>query len=72
MQTAPRSIVRILTEPQVEALVPFSSSHRRRMEHAGHFPRRVKLGPCRVGWVESEVNDWIAARVAERATPSEH
>lgn len=66
MQTAPRSMVRILTEPQVEALVPFSSSHRRRMEHAGQFPKRVRLGPCRIGWVESEVHDRLAERLAER------
>lgn len=58
--------IRILTEAKVEELVPFSSSQRRRMEHAGTFPKRVRLGPCRVGWVESEVQDWLAARLAER------
>jgi predicted DNA-binding transcriptional regulator AlpA len=26
----------------------------------------VKLGACRVGWVEAEVNEWIADRIAER------
>lgn len=60
--------VRILTETQLAELVPFSSSHLRRMEHAGRFPKRVRLGPCRVGWVESEVQEWLATRLAERFT----
>ena len=28
----------------------------------GKFPRQVKLGPKAVGWVASEVQDWIEAR----------
>ncbi len=30
---------------------------------AGEFPRPVALGPRSVGWVESEINAWIAARI---------
>lgn len=63
---------KIITRKQLVEVVPYSLTHIARLEMASHFPRRIKLGPCRVGWVESEVNDWIAARVAERATPSEH
>ena len=33
---------------------------------AGTFPKPVPLGPKAVGWVEEEVDNWIAARVAER------
>jgi len=32
----------------------------------GRFPRSVSLGARSVGWVESEVQDWIAKRVEER------
>lgn len=32
----------------------------------GQFPRQLKLGPRAVGWLESEVNAWIAERAAER------
>lgn len=32
----------------------------------GKFPKPVKVGPHAVAWLESEVDDWIAARVAER------
>ena len=33
---------------------------------AGTFPKSIPLGPRTVGWVESEITEWIAARVAER------
>lgn len=33
---------------------------------AGTFPAPVPTGPRTVAWVESEVNDWIEARIAER------
>jgi prophage regulatory protein len=32
----------------------------------GEFPRQVKLGPRLVGWLEVEVDAWIAARAAKR------
>lgn len=46
--------------------VPFSRAHIIRLEKAGLFPRRVKLGECRVGWVQAEVDAWIESRIAER------
>ena len=33
---------------------------------ADRFPKPVKLGPRAVGWLAHEVDEWIAARVAER------
>ena len=32
----------------------------------GSFPKSVSLGDRAVGWVESEVQDWILARIEER------
>ncbi|MCX2687671.1 AlpA family transcriptional regulator [Pseudomonas sp. DCB_AW] len=32
----------------------------------GSFPKPVPLGDRCVGWVESEVHDWILARIDER------
>jgi prophage regulatory protein len=32
----------------------------------GTFPKTVSLGDRCVGWVESEVHDWILARIEER------
>lgn len=32
----------------------------------GLFPKPVKIGARSVGWVEAEVQEWIAARVAAK------
>jgi prophage regulatory protein len=33
---------------------------------AGNFPKPVCVGAMTRGFVESEIDDWIAARIAER------
>jgi prophage regulatory protein len=30
---------------------------------AGEFPSPIALGPRSVGWLESEINAWVAARI---------
>jgi prophage regulatory protein len=32
---------------------------------AGKFPKPIKLSERRAAWIESEVEDWINARIAE-------
>ena len=32
----------------------------------GCFPKPVSLGDRAVGWVESEVQDWVLSRIEER------
>lgn len=32
----------------------------------GSFPRPISLGERSVGWVETEVQEWIVARIEER------
>ena len=34
------------------------------------FPTSINLGARAVGWLESEIDDWIAQRVAARRSPS--
>jgi prophage regulatory protein len=63
--------MRLLSKRQVRELVLYSPQHIARLEAAGAFPKRVKLGQCRVGWVEKEVLDWIALRIAERDRPTD-
>lgn len=57
---------RILSSKEVLKIIPYSPSHIWRMEQQGRFPRRVKLGANRVGWLESELSNWIKARADER------
>ena len=60
--------MRILSKRQLKELVLYSPQHIARLERAGTFPKRVTLGPNRVGWVESEVLDWLNERLERRDT----
>jgi prophage regulatory protein len=57
---------RMLSKRQVKELVLYSPQHIARLEAAGQFPKRVKLGVNRVGWLEEEVLDWLQSRIDER------
>ena len=46
--------------------IPYSKSHLWRLERANKFPRRVPIGAGRYAYIESEVDAWIDARIAER------
>ncbi len=60
--------MRILSKRQLKELVLYSPQHVARLEKAGAFPKRVNLGPNRVGWVESEVLEWLEERIMRRDT----
>ena len=64
-------VMRILSKRQLKELVLYSPQHIARLEKAGQFPKRVQLGPNRVGWLESEVLEWLKERLAERKTPTD-
>lgn len=54
---------------QLLRTVPYSRAHLYRLERAGSFPKRVKLGPNRVGWVKEEVARWVASKIEARPAP---
>jgi prophage regulatory protein len=56
---------RILDSKELARMIPYSMEHIRRLENDGKFPRRIRLGPARVGWLLSAVQEWIAKRVEE-------
>jgi prophage regulatory protein len=60
--------VRLIDFPGLRELngIPYSRVHLLRLEKAGEFPRRVQLSASRVAWVESEIDGWLAARLAAR------
>ena len=59
---------RILRKKEVMRMVGLSDVSLWRRERDGTFPRRLKLGGGgrSVGWIYSEVREWIHARAAER------
>jgi prophage regulatory protein len=49
--------------------VPYSRAHLGRLEDAGMFPKRIRLGMGKTGtvvWVRREVEGWIEGRMRER------
>ena len=59
---------RLITRHELRQMVPYTPQHILRLEKDGKFPRRVQLGANRVAWLLSEIEAWVAARVAERDT----
>ena len=53
----------ILRRPQVEQRTGLSRSSLYQHIKDGEFPAPVSIGLRAVGWLESEVSDWITARV---------
>jgi prophage regulatory protein len=58
--------IRILRLPEVISRVGLrrASIYQRMMR--SDFPKQITLGPRAVGWLESEIDAWLAARVSER------
>ena len=46
--------------------VGLSRSQVYRLVQLGKFPRPVRLGPTSSGFIESEIETWIKARILER------
>ena len=63
--------MRIVSKRELKEMVLYSPQHVARLEKAGKFPRRVQLGLNRVGWVESEVLDWLQERMERREQPDD-
>jgi prophage regulatory protein len=61
---------RLITKAELRRMVPYTPQHILRLEKRGLFPRRVQVGPNRVAWLLSEIEEWIAARVSERDVAS--
>jgi len=63
-------VMRLLSKRQLKEMVLYSPQHIARLEKAGKFPRRVQIGPNRVGWVEAEVQDWLQSKLDSREEPA--
>jgi prophage regulatory protein len=66
--------MRIINAKERRRRIPYWDMHIWRLERQGKFPQRVKLDPTNprssVGWVEEEIDQWLAARAAARNHPA--
>lgn len=56
--------VRFIRLPEVMRRTGLSKITVYRMELGGRFPRRRKIGTHAVAWVQAEIDEWCAKRVA--------
>lgn len=56
----------VLRLPEVKKLTGLSRSSIYLMMAVEKFPKRISLGARAVGWLESEINDWILKRAGLR------
>ena len=57
---------RFLSMGDVVARTRLSRATIYQLQGMGEFPRGVKMTKRAVRWIESEVNDWVASRIATR------
>ena len=67
-----RRQARFLRLPEVMARTGLSRSTIYVRLEEGRFPRPVSLGARAVGWIESEVDDWMRERIAESRSEAEN
>ena len=56
--------IRILKRNDVEAMTTLSRSSIYLMMDKGTFPKQIQLSERSVGWIESEVQDWLQSRIS--------
>lgn len=59
--------MKILNKRELRQKTTISIQHITRLEKDNRFPKRIQLTQNRVGWLESEVDDWIKERIAKRS-----
>ncbi len=61
--------VHILRLPMVCQATGLKRSMIYQLEAEQRFPNRIKIGTRAVGWIESEVQAWLAQRIEESRSP---
>ena len=63
-ETARMRPIRLLRLPQVMQQTGLRKTTLYELQKEGSFPMRIQVTSNSVGWIEEEVNAWIAGRVA--------
>ena len=61
---------RILRRPVIEEITGLARSTIYAAIADGTFPKPIHLGPRAVGWLETDIDQWLAERVAASRQPA--
>lgn len=64
----PKKETALIRRKRVEELTALSRSRIYDLMQKNAFPKPVQLGAMSVAWLEIEIHEWIAARIADRST----
>ena len=68
MASQNRIVLSILRRRQVEARTGLARSTIYSRIAVGQFPAPISLGNRSVGWIESEIDDWLNAQIQKSRT----
>lgn len=59
----PNSTLQVLRLPQVIQITGLCRSMIYQLEAADRFPRRIRIGSRAVGWLHSEIQQWLESQI---------
>ncbi len=62
MKDEVRDLDRFLGETEVARITDLSRTTRWRMEREGRFPKKRHISANRIGWLQSEIIEWVESR----------
>lgn len=60
--------MKLIDWKELSQRVPYSRQHILRLEKAGRFPLRVRIGDHRIAWVADEVDAWVQSHIDKRGS----
>ncbi len=64
MKDEVRDLDRFLGETEVARITNLSRTTRWRLEREGRFPKKRHISANRIGWLQSEIIEWIESRAS--------
>jgi prophage regulatory protein len=71
-QQVSQSPLRILRLPEVVERVGLKRASIYQHMGQGSFPKSISLGPRAIGWIESEIEAWLTAKIKKRKNSETH
>ncbi len=62
--------LKFIREPECQNITGLSRTTRWRLEKAGMFPMRRHMSQSTIGWLSSEIEEWIRSRVDAVQSPA--